>query len=266
MPLGTTSSIACGLSSRVLHLGDDVPGIDRERDCVALSRPRFSRSAATAGCHSSSVQAIASQAAAARPMRIERPGDERAAAKLDRELVGGAFSRDVVPGGNEHELRREAAGDEPPDRAGRRAEAPPGRTRSCVAAVAPSTEICTHSTASAARRSAARSSMRLPSVSILSATPPAASRSKSVPAVRHAERLAAAEGDVGNAGIDDAAREVERLVAAELVAPGAVGAGFLAAGDAARAAAVGELPGKKKGRAVFVYRAPRHCGQLDYFR
>src|ERR1041384_3167151 len=48
-----------------------------------------------------------------------------------------------------------------------------------MAALAPSTEICTHSTPSAARRSAARSSMRLPSVSILSATPPSARRSKS---------------------------------------------------------------------------------------
>ena len=103
--------------------------------------------------------------------------------------------------------------------------------------------------------------MWLPSVSILSATPPAASTLEQLPAVRHAERLAAAEGDVGNAGSDDAAGELERLVAVELVAPGAVRAGFLAAGDAARAAAVGELPGKKKGRAVLVNRAlPRAPG------
>ena len=65
--------------------------------------------------------------------------------------------------------------------------------------------------------------------------------------MRHAERLAAAEGDVGDAGLDDAPREVERFVAAKLIAPGLVGAGLLAAGDAARAAAVGQLPGKKKG-------------------
>jgi len=73
--------------------------------------------------------------------------------------------------------------------------------------------------------------------------------------VRHAERLPAAEGNVGNPGIDDAARQVERFVAAELIAPGAVRARLLAAGDAARTAAVGELPGKKKGRAKLVNRA-----------
>jgi hypothetical protein len=59
---------------------------------------------------------------------------------------------------------------------------------------------------------------------------------------------------------------VERLIAAELVAPGAVGARFLAARDAASAAAIGELPGKKKGRAVLLYRAPGHFGLLAYFR
>ena len=71
-----------------------------------------------------------------------------------------------------------------------------------------------HWTASAASRSAAASSMRLPSVSILSATPAAARMLEELPAVRHAERLAAAEGDVGDAEVDDAPREVERLVAA----------------------------------------------------
>jgi hypothetical protein len=76
-----------------------------------------------------------------------------------------------------------------------------------------------------------------------------------VPEVSYAERLAAAEGDVGNAAGRDAAGELERLAAGELVAPGAVRAGFLAAGDAARAAAIGELPGKKKGRAKLVNRA-----------
>jgi len=76
-----------------------------------------------------------------------------------------------------------------------------------------------------------------------------------LPAVRDAERLAAAEGDVGDAGMDDAARELECLFAVKLVAPGAVRTRLLAAGDAARAAAVGELPGKKKGRAKLVNRA-----------
>ena len=142
----------------------------------------------------------------------------------------------------------------------------PGRTRSCVAAVAPSTEICTHWTASAASRSAAASSMRLPSVSILRATPAAARTLEELPAMRHAERLAAAEGDVGDAGLDDAPREVERLVAAKLIAPRLVGAGFLAAGDAARAAAVGQLPGKEKGRPVLIDRAPLHRGRTADIR
>jgi len=54
----------------------------------------------------------------------------------------------------------------------------PGRTRSCVAAVAPSTEIWTQSTASAVMRSAPLASMRLPSVSSLIATRFDARRSK----------------------------------------------------------------------------------------
>ena len=105
-------------------------------------------------------------------------------------------------------------------------------------------------------RSAAASSMRLPSVSSLIATPAAVSLSK-ISACGTAERLAAAERDVRNAGVDDAVGEVEGLVARQLVAPGLVGTGFLAARDAPRAASVGQLPGKKKGRAVFDDRAPR---------
>src|SRR5262249_28960941 len=77
------------------------------------------------------------------------------------------------------------------------------------------------------------------------------------PAMADAERLAAAESDVGDAGVDDAPGKVERLGAIELITPGAVGAGFFAASDAACATTVGQLPGKKKGRAVVVYGAPR---------
>src|SRR4029079_19837030 len=79
-----------------------------------------------------------------------------------------------------------------------------------------------------------------------------------IPAMRDAERLAAAEGDEGDAEIDDGAGEAERLVAAQLIAPGLVGAGFLAARQTARAAAVGQLPGEKKGRVVVIDRAPLH--------
>jgi hypothetical protein len=52
--------------------------------------------------------------------------------------------------------------------------------------------------------------------------------------VRHAERLAAAESNVGNTEVYDAAGEVERFGAVELVMPGAVRTRLLAAGDAAR--------------------------------
>jgi hypothetical protein len=83
---------------------------------------------------------------------------------------------------------------------------------------------------------------------------------ENVERMRHGERLAAAKGDVGNAGVDDAFGEVERLIARQLVAPRLVRAGLLAAGEATRAAAVGELPGEKKGRVVLEYRAPLHCG------
>jgi hypothetical protein len=76
------------------------------------------------------------------------------------------------------------------------------------------------------------------------------------PRVRNAERLAAAEGDVGNAGGGDRVGEGERLVRRQLVAPGLVGAGLLATGEAARAAAVGQLPGEKKGRRVLIDGAP----------
>jgi hypothetical protein len=79
-----------------------------------------------------------------------------------------------------------------------------------------------------------------------------------VPAVRDAERLAAAESDIRNAGFADGAGELERLVPAQLVAPRLVGARLLAAREAAGAAAVGQLPGKKEGRSVIVYGAPLH--------
>ena len=76
--------------------------------------------------------------------------------------------------------------------------------------------------------------------------------------MRDAERLAAAEGDEGDAEIDDVAGDAKRLVAAQLIAPGLVGAGFLAARKTACAAAVGQLPGKKKGRIVVIDGAPLH--------
>ena len=74
--------------------------------------------------------------------------------------------------------------------------------------------------------------------------------------MRRAERLAAAEGNIGDAGVGDARGDVQRLVARQLVAPRLVRAGFLAAREAARAAAIGQLPGEEKGRAVSSTGAP----------
>ena len=45
LPFGTTSSIACGLSSRVSHLGHDVPRIDRQRRSCEPRAARAARSA-----------------------------------------------------------------------------------------------------------------------------------------------------------------------------------------------------------------------------
>jgi hypothetical protein len=81
-----------------------------------------------------------------------------------------------------------------------------------------------------------------------------------------AEGFASAESYVWNAGIHNAPGEIQSLGAIQLIAPGPVGAGLLAAGEAARGAAIGQLPGKKKGRAVFAYGAPRHYGLLNFFR
>jgi hypothetical protein len=89
-----------------------------------------------------------------------------------------------------------------------------------------------------------------------------------VPGMRRAERLAAAEGDVRDPGIGDRGGEIERLARRQLIAPGPVGTRFLAAREAARAAAVGQLPGKKKGRFVVIDRAPpgRVRGRLQVKR
>lgn len=67
------------------------------------------------------------------------------------------------------------------------------------------------------------------------------------PAMRHTERFASTEGHIRDAEVGDSPRHVERFVAAQLIAPGLVGSRFLATGDAARAAAIGQLPGKNRG-------------------
>src|SRR5262249_48375278 len=87
-----------------------------------------------------------------------------------------------------------------------------------------------------------------------------------LPAMRHAERLAAAECHIGDAKLADTTREIERLVGPKLIPPSVVGPGLLAARDTFRVAAIGQLPGKKKGRPVLTQRTPRHCGRRRYFR
>jgi len=88
------------------------------------------------------------------------------------------------------------------------------------------------------------------------------------PGVVDAERFTAAERDVGDAGSGDRVGERERLARAQLVAPCPVGPGLLAAGDAARAAAIGQLPGEKKGRCVLIDGAPpdRDRGRIQVKR
>jgi hypothetical protein len=76
------------------------------------------------------------------------------------------------------------------------------------------------------------------------------------PGVVDAERLAAAEGDVGDAGVGDRLGEDERFAGAQLVTPRPVGAGLLATRETTRAAAIGQLPGEKKGRCVLIDGAP----------
>jgi hypothetical protein len=75
--------------------------------------------------------------------------------------------------------------------------------------------------------------------------------------VAHAKRLAPAEGDVGNARFGDVAGELQGLLACQLIVPGAVRTGFLAAGDAARTAVVGQLPGEEQRSGIFLDRAAR---------
>ncbi len=82
----------------------------------------------------------------------------------------------------------------------------------------------------------------------------------------YTERLATAEGNVRYAGLDNAEGEVESFGSVEFVAPGLVRPRFLATRYAASRTAIGQLPGKKKGCAVSVYRAPLGRGMQKYLR
>src|SRR5205823_7337826 len=81
-------------------------------------------------------------------------------------------------------------------------------------------------------------------------------RLEKLPAMGYSERLAAAERNIRNAEAIDLARDRQRFVARRFIGPRLVGSGFFATGDATRIAAIGQLPGDKKGRAVLLDRTP----------
>jgi hypothetical protein len=78
-----------------------------------------------------------------------------------------------------------------------------------------------------------------------------------IEAERDGERLAATESDIRNAEVRDFACDSQRFIAVELIGPSLVGSRVFTAGNAARAAAIGQLPGDEEGCSVLVYRAPR---------
>lgn len=82
----------------------------------------------------------------------------------------------------------------------------PGRTRSRVTAVAPSTQICTHCTASSASRVAALSTDAATVGFDLERDLPLGQEFEQIPAMLQAERLAAAKGHVRDPEIGYAPR------------------------------------------------------------
>lgn len=74
--------------------------------------------------------------------------------------------------------------------------------------------------------------------------------------MRHAQRLTAPKGHVGNALGNEALRDLECRIALQLIIPSVSGTGFLAAGKAMRTAEVGQLPGDKQRCVVILDRAP----------
>jgi hypothetical protein len=84
-----------------------------------------------------------------------------------------------------------------------------------------------------------------------------------LPAMRHTERLAAAECDIGNLRLDDLLREIQGLIPRQLIGPASIGSRLLATREARRRTAVGQLPRDYEWRAVFVDLRARHPGALS---
>ena len=119
----------------------------------------------------------------------------------------------VEPRGHEHELRREPARDEPLDRADRRGEAR-SRAHALVRGGGRAVDRDLDALHGERREAVGGGVVDAAAVGLeLERDAGRREHVEDVPAMRHAERLAAAERDIGDAGVGDAPREVERLVA-----------------------------------------------------
>src|SRR5215471_16726720 len=248
-----------------LDLGDDVPRVDRQR------RPRAGRRRALRE-RSHGLPPVLVTARDALPIvrgapeAHQRARDERAAAERRGAIEGRDDLVQVEPGGHKHPLRLETPGGETLDGANRR-----GKARTRAYAIVRGGGGPVHRDLDAPDRE------RLDPIGghVVDATavgldlegyPVLGEDLEELPAMRHPERLAAAECRIGDAELADATREIERLVAPKLIPPSAVGSRLLAARHTLRVAAVGQLPSKKKWRPVLVERTPRRCRRGRYFR
>ena len=146
-------------------------------------------------------------------MRIERPGDERAAAERHGQVVGRDDLVDVETRRHEHELRRQPARDETVDRGDRGGEARSG-THALVRRGGRAIDRDLHALHGERGEAVGGGVVDAAAVGLeLERDAGRGEPLEDVPACGDAERLAAAEGDIGNAGVGDASREVERLVA-----------------------------------------------------
>src|SRR5215467_1825725 len=247
-----------------LDLGDDVPRVDRQRRLRA-GRRRALRE------RSHGLPPVLVTARGALPIvrgapeAHQRAGDERAAAERRGAIEGRDDLVQVKPGGHKHPLRFETPGGETLDGANRRGKA---RTRAYAIVRGGGGPVHRDLDAPDCERLDPVGGHVVDATAVgldLECNPVLGEDLEELPAMRHAERLAAAECRIGDAELADATREIERLLAPKLIRPSAVWPGLLAARDTLRVAAVGQLPSKKKRRPVLVERTPRCCARR-YFR